>query len=87
LVAVSIVSEPSPLLLEAVTLLMQRQQEIDAWVAQQVDLARQAADRAEARQAAILERVDRIEQRLAALQRPRQPSTIIGHDDGLRGGR
>jgi hypothetical protein len=75
-------SAPAPLLLEAVTLLMQRQCEMDAWVTQQVDLARQAADRAEVRQMAIVARVERMEQRLAALH-PR-PASTNGHYAGVR---
>jgi hypothetical protein len=65
---------PAPLLFEAVTLLLQRQREMDAWVTQQVALARQAADRAEAREAAVSERVARIEERLARLTRSPSPA-------------
>lgn len=69
------------LLLDAVSLLAQRQRDTESWVAEQVWQAEERVAATERRQTELQARLDAIEQRLASLAREFEPARIGAADN------
>jgi hypothetical protein len=78
-----LLTEEADLLIEAIALLGQRQQETEVWAAERVQLAEERALAAEQRQLDLERRLDRLEQRLAQLGEQFDPQLPAGPEERL----